>query len=89
MNYIKVKLLQIVHKYKYIYLYMVCFIVFYIETFPILRLYTVMYVVYIMIYFFEIYMHEDRKGFYIKDNKTYHIFQIIFRTLQKQRIIKM
>ncbi len=53
---------------------MVCFIVFYIETFPILRLYTVMYVVYIMIYFFEIYMHEDRKGFFIKDNKTYHIF---------------
>jgi hypothetical protein len=52
---------------------MVCFIVFYIETFPILRLYTVMYVVYIMIYFFEIYMHEERKGFYIKDDKTYHM----------------
>jgi hypothetical protein len=54
---------------------MVCFSVFYIETFPILRLYTVMYVAYIMIYFFEIYMHEDRKDFFIKDNKTYHMFK--------------
>jgi hypothetical protein len=44
---------------------MVCFIALYAETFPILRLYTVMYVVYIIIYFFEIYIHEDRKGFYM------------------------
>jgi hypothetical protein len=58
---------------------MVCFIVFYIETFPILRLYTVMYVVYFMKYFFEIYMHEDRKGFYIKDNKTYHTKHITIK----------
>jgi hypothetical protein len=61
---------------------MVCFIVFYIETFPILRLHTVMYVVYMMIYFFEIYIHEDRKGFYIKDNKTYHMdFKKIFLSI--------
>jgi hypothetical protein len=44
---------------------MVDFIVLHAETFPILRLYTVMYVVCIMIYFFEIYIHEDRKDFYI------------------------
>jgi hypothetical protein len=44
---------------------MVDFIVLYAETFPILRLYTVMYVVCIMIYFFEISIHEDRKGFLI------------------------
>ncbi len=41
------------------------FIVFYTETFPILRLYTVKYVVCIMIYFFQIYMNEDRQGFCI------------------------
>jgi hypothetical protein len=46
---------------------MVDFIVLYAETFPILRLYTVMYVVCIIIYFFEICisLHKDRKGFYI------------------------
>ncbi len=44
---------------------MAYFIVLYTETFPILRLYTVKYVVCIMIYFFEKYMNEDRKGFCI------------------------
>jgi hypothetical protein len=43
-------------------LHMVCFIVLYAEAFPTLRPYTVIYVLYIMICFFEI--HEDRKGFY-------------------------
>jgi hypothetical protein len=43
---------------------MVDFIVLYSESFPILRLYTVMHVLRIMIYFFEAYIHEDRKGLY-------------------------
>ena len=41
------------------------FIVLNAEIFPILRLYTVKYVVCIMIYFFEIYIDEKRKGFCI------------------------
>jgi hypothetical protein len=44
---------------------MAVLIVFYTETSPILRLETVKYVVCIMIYFFEIYLNEDRQGFCI------------------------
>jgi hypothetical protein len=53
---------------------MVDFIVLYAETFPILPLYTVINVVCIMIYFFEIHINEGRKGFCIQDNKIYHMY---------------
>ena len=49
------------------------FIVLYTETFPFLRLYTVKYVVCIMIYFSEICVNEVRKGCCKEENKIYHI----------------